>query len=95
MGRRWAFMTPPQHLGFFNGASIGRLLEGRLGLRIVASASTGKWVNVGFLLYKLGRVFPSVGPVASRVQRSPLARAVVYVPTADIQYVTARKPEVA
>src|SRR5688572_30336658 len=47
MGKRWAFMTPPQHLGFFDGASMARLLEGHLGLRIVSTGSRGKWVNVG------------------------------------------------
>ncbi len=93
MRRRWAFMTPPEHLGFFSQPSLTFLLEQDLGLRTTSSQTSGKWANVGFLVYKLGRVFPGVIPhgLARRVQRSPLGRAAMYVPTADIRYVAARK----
>jgi 2-polyprenyl-3-methyl-5-hydroxy-6-metoxy-1,4-benzoquinol methylase len=91
---RWAFMTPPEHLGFFNRSSLTFLLERELGLRTTASTASGKWVNVGFLLYKLGRVFGPVIPqsVTERIERSPFGRTAVYVPTADIRYVAASKP---
>jgi hypothetical protein len=48
---------------------------------------------VAFLLYKLRKVFPDVvpGTMVTRLRESVLGRAAVYVPTADIQYVTARK----
>jgi len=93
--RRWAFMTPPEHLGFFNAGSLHFLLEDALGLRTTSSSSSGKWANVGFLAYKLRKVFPGLVPAAlvARVQRSPLGRASMYVPTADVRYVAARKPE--
>lgn len=93
MRRRWAFMTPPEHLGFFSRPSLTFLLEEDLGLRTTSSQTSGKWANVGFLVYKLGRVFPGVIPqgLTRRVQQSPLGRAAMYVPTADIRYVTARK----
>lgn len=94
MRTRWAFMTPPEHLGFFNRASLRRLLDEQLGLRTTSSTASGKWANLGFLAYKLRRVFPVVPEaLVERVQRSPLGRASVYVPTGDIRYVTARKPE--
>lgn len=94
MRRRWAFMTPPEHLGFFSKASLAFLLDRDLGLLTTSSESKGKWANVGFLAYKLRRVFPVVPPaLVDRVQRSALGRASMYVPTADIRYVTARKPE--
>lgn len=94
MRRRWAFMTPPEHLGFFSESSIRYLLEQRLGLKTIASESLGKWANVGFLAYKLGRVFPSLvpAPLARGVQKSPLGSLALYVPTRDVRYVAARKP---
>jgi SAM-dependent methyltransferase len=94
MGRRWAFMTPPEHLGFFNQATLQLLMEQVLGLRLCSSAAYGKWANVGFLAYKLRRVFPVVPEQLVRsVQRSALSRAALYVPTMDIRYVAARKRE--
>lgn len=94
MGRRWAFMTPPEHLGFFNRASLTWLLERDLRLETTATQASGKWANVAFLIYKLGRVFPGLVPggLADRVKRTPLGAASVYVPTLDVRYVTARKP---
>jgi 2-polyprenyl-3-methyl-5-hydroxy-6-metoxy-1,4-benzoquinol methylase len=95
LGRRWAFMTPPEHLGFFNRRSLRFLLERELGLCIARSASRGKWANVGFLAYKLQRVFPDIIPprVTARVQESPLSARAVYVPTADVRYTLAHKGE--
>jgi 2-polyprenyl-3-methyl-5-hydroxy-6-metoxy-1,4-benzoquinol methylase len=93
LGRRWAFMTPPEHLGFFTAASLRRLVERDLGLVTTSSQASGKWANVGFIAYKLRRVFPVVPEaLVERVRRSPLGRATVYVPTHDVRYVCARKP---
>jgi len=93
MRRRWAFMTPPEHLGFFNAASMRSLLERDLGLETTSSESSGKWTTVGFLMYKLGRVFPGIVParLLQSVRESALGSAAVYVPTSDIRYVAARK----
>jgi len=95
LGRRWAFMTPPEHLGFFNQRSLTFLLEGELGLEVSRSTAKGKWAKVGFLVYKLQRVFPDIIPrrLSERVQKSAVAAGAVYVPTADVRYVTARKRE--
>lgn len=95
MGRRWAFMTPPEHLGFFCARSLRSVLDEQIGLRTTWSEAHGKWVNAGFLAYKLGRVFPGLvpAPLTTLVQRSALGRATLYVPTADIRYVAARRPE--
>jgi 2-polyprenyl-3-methyl-5-hydroxy-6-metoxy-1,4-benzoquinol methylase len=94
MRNRWAFMTPPEHLGFFSTPSLEFLLERDLGLRTTSSESRGKWANVGFLAYKLRRVFP-VLPEAfvQGVRHSPLGAATLYVPTADVRYVAAKKHE--
>jgi 2-polyprenyl-3-methyl-5-hydroxy-6-metoxy-1,4-benzoquinol methylase len=95
MQRRWAFMTPPEHLGFFSRRSLAHLLEQALGLEIVASDASGKWANLGFLVYKLRRVFPDVVPaqLVERFRESSAARLSVYVPTLDVRYVAARKLE--
>ena len=94
MGTRWAFMTPPEHLSFFSASSLELLLEDQLGLTTVSSEAHGKWVNIGFLAYKVRRVFPFVPQVLVRgVQNSPIGRATMYVPTRDVRYVSARKAE--
>lgn len=94
MGPRWAFMTPPEHLGFFSRSSLHFLLERELGLATTSSAARGKWANIGFILYKLGRVFGPVVPprVTADLQNSAVGRTAIYVPTADIRYVAATKP---
>jgi 2-polyprenyl-3-methyl-5-hydroxy-6-metoxy-1,4-benzoquinol methylase len=91
-GRYWAFMTPPEHLGFFTHAAM-RVLADHLRLRIIDSRSMGKWVNVGFLLYKLKRIAPALVPsfVRGLFQQGRLSRWAVYVPTRDVQYVVFEK----
>jgi hypothetical protein len=87
-------MTPPEHLGFFSAASLQFLLERQLGLHTTSSRASGKWVNIGFLAYKVRRVFPFVPRgLVEQIQNSPLGRATMYVPTRDVRYVTARKAE--
>lgn len=94
MRGRWAFMTPPEHLGFFKRETLEFLLERVLGLQTLSSEAHGKWANVGFLAYKLRRVFPGVpAGLVERVQKSSLASTALYVPTADVRYVGARKRE--
>src|SRR5262249_22622818 len=94
MRTRWAFMTPPEHLGFFTADSLAFLLERQLGLQTVSSVANGKWVNIGFLAYKVRRVFPFVPKgLVDQIQNSPLGRATMYIPTRDVRYVTARKVE--
>jgi 2-polyprenyl-3-methyl-5-hydroxy-6-metoxy-1,4-benzoquinol methylase len=59
LGKRWAFMTPPEHLCFFNKTTIN-MLNKKHNLKITDWISQGKWVNFGFLVYKLNRVFPDL-----------------------------------
>ena len=90
---RWAFMTPPEHLGFFSAKSATHLLEEVLAMEIVESFTRGKWVNAGFLAYKLRRVFPEFVPnwLVNGVKSSWIGNCSLYVPTQDIRYVTSRK----
>lgn len=93
MGRRWAFMTVPEHLGLFSRETITRLLEARLHLQCVQWMTKGKWVNAGFLTYKLRRVFPRLVPatLVQWMRTGWFRRVSLYVPTGDIQYCVARK----
>ena len=91
MGRRWALMTPPEHVSFFNRSSLTRLAE-LCGGRIVRWVSRGKWVNAGFLIRKLRQMFPEAIParVVGAVMDSWLGRRALYVPSGDIMYVGLR-----
>lgn len=92
MGRRWAFMTPPEHLGFFDRQSMTVAMD-QAGLDIVDWSSKGKLVNLAFLLYKAGRVFPALVPtwLWQFFRRSWLSGLCLYVPSGDIQYAVCRK----
>ena len=91
--RRWAFMTPPEHLGFFSSKSFKYLLETALAMNIVTSCRRGKWVNSGFLAYKLRRVFPELVPawMVNRIRDGWLGQFSLYVPTQDIRYIISQK----
>jgi len=93
LGRHWALMTVPEHMGFFERGSVWCLVEKQLGMEILDRRVCGKWVNVSFLFYKLRRKFPSlVGEgLVSFFRRTALKRLAVYVPLGDIQYVAAAK----
>jgi 2-polyprenyl-3-methyl-5-hydroxy-6-metoxy-1,4-benzoquinol methylase len=95
MGKRWAFMTPPEHLGFFNKNSLKYLFENCLSAQIVDWRSMGKRVNLGFILYKARRVMPSIPEFITKIfeRFSTLSKLAVYLPTGDIQYVIIRKRE--
>jgi SAM-dependent methyltransferase len=87
MGRRWAFMTPPEHVGFFDRRALFALMKS-LGFDPVFSFSRGKWVNLGFLFYKISRVLPELvsQETAGRIRRSAFGGLCLYVPTGDILY---------
>lgn len=93
MRQRWAFMTPPEHMGFFNSKSLRHLFEKILPFRIVYRKISGKWTNLGFLVYKLRRVLPALVPEAlvNALGKSRVGRLPLYVPTHDIQYIVAQK----
>ena len=92
MGARWAFMTPPEHLGFFNPDVLAHAFA-QAGLRMNGWMSKGKWANVGFVLYKAARVFPDLPAqgLVERVGSSRLGRACIYVPTGDVLYAIGRR----
>lgn len=91
MKSRWAFMTPPEHIGFFSHETLRRLFRS-VALSELAWKTRGKSINFGFLIYKAGRVFPELVPqsLVRWLSGSRLGKFVVYVPTGDIQYAAAR-----
>jgi 2-polyprenyl-3-methyl-5-hydroxy-6-metoxy-1,4-benzoquinol methylase len=92
MGSKWAFMTPPEHLGFFGKTTLSKLLSNN-GFTVTKWTTKGKWVGLGFLFYKVNRIFPKLCPawLVSVVKKSIFSRIPLYIPTQDIQYVVARK----
>ncbi|HUU27573.1 MAG TPA: class I SAM-dependent methyltransferase [archaeon] len=92
MGKRWALMTPPEHITFFNRKTITKLLHS-CGLEMFEWKTRGKWVNLGFMIYKISRVFPKLvpDPVVNFFKKNRFGRIPIYIPTGDIQYVGARK----
>jgi SAM-dependent methyltransferase len=93
MGRRWAFMTPPEHMGFFSVKSISNIFGKVLPFRVEYCRSFGKWTSLGFLLYKLRRVFPNAvtNSLSKAAQASRASKMPIYVPTSDVLYIAARK----
>jgi SAM-dependent methyltransferase len=93
LGRHWAFMTPPEHMGFFSTNSFSYLFGKALPFRIEYSKSFGKWTNLGFMIYKLRRIFPSMIPesLVKLLQQGRAGMLPIYAPTKDIRYLVAQK----
>lgn len=88
----WPFMTPPEHLSFFSNKAFEELGR-KTGLHIVESRAKGKWVNAGFMLYKIKRIVPYLvsGRVIRFFQGKRTSKLSLYAPTGDIQYVVLKK----
>ena len=88
MKKKWPFMTPPEHVGFFSHKSM-KFLAKKCNYKIVYWSSKGKWANLGFILYKINRVKPGLIPerFIEFFKSGFLSKINIYVPTKDIQYV--------
>ena len=93
MGRRWAFMIPPEHLSLFARSSFRYLFRSVVPGDIVHHVSQGKWTNFAFLLYKLNRMNERLFPrkLMDWAARSSAGKMLIYVPTGDVQYLAVRK----
>lgn len=91
-GKFWPFMTPPEHLSFLTKKSFDYLAE-RCGFEVVDWSSKGKRVNIVFLFYKIGRIFPKLinEKLINLLSKTFLKDVSVYIPTGDIQYVVLKK----
>lgn len=84
--KRWPFMTPPEHLTFFNEKSLRKLFE-KYGMDIQTYYRRGKWVDIRFLIYKFGRVTPLFGRYKFQDKLPDFFNEkMIYVPTNDIFY---------
>lgn len=92
MKSKWPFMTPPEHMSFFDKKSMLRLAR-ECNLEVIESRSKGKWANLGFVFYKMNRIVPNFIPecVINSFKKGILSKINIYVPTGDIQYVVLRK----
>ena len=86
-------MTPPEHMGFFSTNSFSHLFGNALPFHIDYSKSFGKWTNIGFMVYKLKRIFPSLIPesLVKLLRHGRTGKLQIYVPTKDIRYLAAQK----
>ncbi len=89
-GKRWPFMTPPEHLSFFTRPSMCQALA-KAGLDTVHERSLGKFANLAFVVYKAGRVGILPKSFGTAARKIGLGKLTVYVPTGDVMYVIARK----
>lgn len=89
-GRRWPFMTPPEHLSFFTHRATERAFA-RHGLQTSYCRSFGKYANVAFIIYKAGRVGLLPKSFGSAAAKLGLGKLTVYVPTGDVLYAIAHK----
>ena len=87
LGRRWPFMTPPEHQCFFNTNTLSRLMN-ELGLEKIDYVNKGKWVNLRFLLYKIERVFPGsmAKGIIQKIMPMLPEKLLVYAPSGDVLY---------
>lgn len=86
MRSKWAFMTPPEHLCFFEKKSINELIKKTDG-QMISWTSKGKWVNIAFLFYKVKRIFPKLIPqFFVNFLKKYFNKVSVYIPTLDILY---------
>lgn len=94
-GAYWAFMTPPEHLGFFTRRSFEVLFQRRVPGRVLRFFRRGKWANVAFIGYKIGRIAPRWLPLwlLAPLGWPLVGRLNLYVPTGDVQYLVVRKPD--
>ena len=95
MRQYWAFMIPPLHLGYFSRRSLNYLFSQRVPATILAIRTRGKWTNLTFLFYKINQMSKWLAPDAllNWLSGSRLGRVNLYVPTNDIMYLVAKKPE--
>ena len=93
MGKYWAFMTPPEHLSFFTQKSFRLLFEDQAGATVKHFSRKGKWANMAFIGYKLGRIAPSWLPksLLQPFNWPGVRRLNVYVPTGDVQYLAIQR----
>lgn len=90
-GARWPLLTPPQHLSYFTRDSLCRLLA-RHGFDVVSVRHPGKWVTLGFALFKAVESWGRwARPLAALIRRLGMDGWRLYLNFGDIMTVVAVK----
>lgn len=93
-GRNWVEYKIPEHLYFFNPATIAALLS-RSGLRPLTTRSEGKYVSAAFLARRLAEATPLLAPLRFLADRPWFQRLSLYVNATNTMLVIARKATLA
>ena len=89
MGKNWAFMTPPEHMCFFNRSTARKLINLTRG-NLQYYVRRGKWVSIGFLAYKIHRIMPFLPACFVKgIRKTALGRQCIYAFTGDVFYAAA------
>jgi 2-polyprenyl-3-methyl-5-hydroxy-6-metoxy-1,4-benzoquinol methylase len=88
LGRRWQHYKHAEHIYHFNPSTIERVLS-EAGLRILENRAAlgGKYVSLGFVVERAGKVHPLLTPLLSPLRL--LARKALYVNLLDEMIVVA------
>lgn len=89
-GRNWVEYKIPEHLYFFNPATIAALLA-KSGFRPLTIRSEGKYVSAAFLAKRLAEATPLLAPLRPLADRPRLQRLSLYVNATNTMLVIARK----
>lgn len=90
-GRNWVeYKKIPEHLYFFNSATIRALLE-KSGFMPLSIRSEGKYVSLAFFLKRLAEALPLFFPLRFLVHLPGLPRLSFYVNATNIMLVIAQK----
>lgn len=89
-GRRWVEYKIPEHLYFFDPATMRTLLE-KSGFHPLSIRSEGKYVGLAFLLQRLARANPLLAPLRVLALLPGLRRLSLYVNATNTMLVVARK----
>lgn len=92
LGRRWTFYTPPQHLFFFNKATMIELLD-QSGLTPVKWFRVGKWLSLQYIFHLARTTGESKFAqwLYPLMETLPLGRIPLYLAMRDNMVVIARK----
>lgn len=89
-GRRWVEYKIPEHLYFFDPATIRALLA-KSGFRPLSIRSEGKYVDLGFLLKRLAEAHPLLAPLRFLANLPGSGRLSFYVNATNLMLVIAQK----
>ncbi len=96
LGKRWHAYVPPEHLWYFSGSTMRRLLE-RNGFSDITVRKIGKRFTLAYMAKTLATTHPSrfAALMASFIQKTGLGAIVIPFNLRDNIFVTARKSAIS